>query len=96
MVSVPEPMKPLFDAAQETVRSYFSQLKIDPTQASIEVAGERYLLMRASSLSIDFFNTITNLYSDREEEEAFKLGATFLFDIAHVIGMEDAKAFHQD
>lgn len=94
-VTVPEAMKPLFDIAQTTVHNYFSQIKADPTQASIDIAGERYLLLRASSLSIDFFDTIQKLYSDKGEEEAFKLGATFLFDISHVIGMEDAKAFHQ-
>jgi len=94
-VSVPDGMKPLFDAAQKTVHDYFSDFKTDPTQASIEIGGQRYLLMRASSLSIDFFKTITQLYSDKSEEAAFKLGSTFLFDISHVIGVEDAKAFHQ-
>jgi CheY-like chemotaxis protein/predicted hydrocarbon binding protein len=94
-VSVPDGMKPIFDAAQNTVHDYFSQFKADPTQASIEIGGQRYLLMRASSLSIDFFKTITQLYSDKSEEDAFKLGATFLFDISHVIGVEDGKAFHE-
>ena len=42
-----------------------------------------------------FLNTIQHLYSDRGEKEALAIGKNFLFDIAHVIGMNDAKNFHQ-
>ncbi len=94
-VRVPEPFRPLFDIAQDTVRQFFSLANIDPTHASIEVSGERYVLLRASSLSVDFLTTIKNLYADYGEDEAFQIGRTFLFDIAHVIGMEDAKNFHK-
>ena len=41
-----------------------------------------------------FLTKIKNLYADKGEEEAFAIGRNFLFDIAHVIGMEDAKKFH--
>jgi signal transduction histidine kinase/ActR/RegA family two-component response regulator len=94
-VRVPEPFKPLFDVAQETVRSYFSQCITDPTKATIKISGQRYVLLRASSLSVDFLDTIRKLYSDYGEDEAISIGRNFLFDIAHVIGMEDAKNFHK-
>ena len=94
-VRVPEPFKQLFDVAQETVRSYFSQCITDPTQATIKISDQRYVLLRASSLSVDFLDTIRNLYSDYGEEEAISIGRNFLFDISHVIGMEDAKNFHK-
>ncbi len=94
-VRVPEPFKPFFEVAQETVRKFFSQTRTDPTQATIEISGERYVLLRASSLSVDFLTTIKNLYSDYGEDEAFAIGRNFLFDISHVIGMEDAKNFHK-
>ena len=42
----------------------------------------------------DFLNTIKNLYADRGEDKALLFGKNFLFDIAHVIGMNDAKNFH--
>lgn len=51
--------------------------------------------MRASSLSIDFFEKILNLYEDKGPREATKIGQNFLFDISHVIGLEDAKQFHK-
>lgn len=94
-VSVPDTIKPLFDEAQKTVGEYFRDLKMDPTRGTIEINDQRYVLVRASALSNDFLSTIQQLYSDRGEKEALSIGKNFLFDIAHVIGMNDAKNFHQ-
>lgn len=93
-VSVPEDMKPLFDFAQKKVGDYFRELKMDPAKGTIEINDQRYILIRASALSIDFLSTIQKLYSDRGEEEALIIGKNFLFDISHVIGTNDAKNFH--
>ncbi|RYF94251.1 MAG: hypothetical protein EOO02_23755, partial [Chitinophagaceae bacterium] len=93
-VSVPAALKPLFDVAQKTVNEYFSHLKMDPTKGTIEINDQRYVLVRASALSKDFLETIQNLYADRGETEAMSIGKNFLFDIAHVIGMNDARNFH--
>jgi two-component sensor histidine kinase/predicted hydrocarbon binding protein len=84
----------IFNSAKETVRRYFSDFHPDPSRGTIEISGERYLLVRASALSVEFLNSIKNLYADRGEEEAYSIGRNFLFDIAHVIGKEDAKNFH--
>jgi predicted hydrocarbon binding protein len=35
------------------------------------------------------------MYLNKGEEEAFAIGRNFLFDIGHVLGMEDAKRFHK-
>ncbi len=94
-VSVPEGIKPLFEEAQKTVGAYFRNLKMDPTRGTIEINDQRYVLVRASALSNDFLNTIQKLYADRGEKEALSIGKNFLFDIAHVIGTNDAKNFHQ-
>lgn len=94
-VSVPDAFKPLFDEAQKIVGEYFRNLKMDPTRGTIEINDQRYVLVRASALSNDFLDTIQHLYSDRGEKEALTIGKNFLFDIAHVIGMNDAKNFHQ-
>lgn len=94
-VSVPNQIKPIFDKAQKTVGKYFSDLYHDPEKGTIEIHDQRYVLVRASALSYDFLNTIQNLYADRGEEEAINIGRNFLFDIAHVIGLEDAKNFHK-
>ena len=94
-VRVPEAMQGLFDQAQQTVASYFADFQTDPTRATIKISGQRYVLMRASSLSVDFLKTIRNLYADQGEEEALAIGRSFLFDVAHVLGIEDARKFHE-
>lgn len=95
-VNVPETFKPIFDKAQETVGEYFKSIRMEPTQGTIQVGEERYVLMRASALSYDFLKSILNLYADRGEEEAMKIGHDFLYDIAHLIGKEDALNFHKE
>jgi two-component sensor histidine kinase/predicted hydrocarbon binding protein len=94
-VTVPKEMKPLFDKAQKTVGNYFLDLYHEPEKGTIEIQDQRYVLVRASALSYDFLNTIQKLYADRGEEEANSIGRNFLFDIAHVIGLEDAKNFNK-
>ncbi len=94
-VRVPDAIKPLFDKAQQTVGEYFCNLKMDPTRGTIEINDQRYVLVRASALSNDFLDTVRQLYSDRGDKEAMTIGKNFLFDIAHVIGINDAKNFHQ-
>jgi len=94
-VHVPDQIKPIFDIAEKTVGEYFKSLKTDPSTATIEIANQRYVLVRASTLSFEFLNTIKNLYADRGEKEAISIGKNFLFDISHVIGINDARNFHQ-
>ncbi len=93
-VSVPEPFSAIFQQAQDNVQRYFENLVFKPTQGLIEVENERYVLVRASSLSCDFFNYLRHLYSDRDAQTAFQTGQDFLFDIGHVLGIADAKCFH--
>lgn len=93
-VTAPEPFKPIFDDAQNIVRDYFKNLKLQPTKGTIEINDQRYVLVRASSLSYEFFTQITQLYANKGKDEAFNIGRNFLFDIGHVLGMEDAKRFH--
>lgn len=73
---------------------YFTEMKRDPTKGTLEISGERYVLVRAASMSVDFFDTIRKLYHDQGEEEAHNITKQFLFDIAHSIGMQDARNFH--
>ena len=94
-ITVPGQFKEVFDKAQKMVGSYFQELKADPSKARIEINGDRYVLLRASSLSVGFLNKIRDLYADKGEKEAFLIGQNFLFDIAHVLGLEDAQNFHK-
>lgn len=92
-VKVPENFKPIFDKAEDLVSKYFLNFETIPEEGRIEINNERYVLLRASSLSVDFFNKIKALYADKGEAAATIIGKNFLFDIAHVIGLEDAKSF---
>lgn len=93
-VKVPDSFRDIFDKAEETVGKYFTGLDLNPSEGTIKINNERYVLVRASSLSYGFFNKVMDLYSDRGEAEAIVIGKNFLFDISHVIGIEDAKNFH--
>ncbi len=94
-VKAPKPFAPFFKKAEETVGEYFKSLKFTPSKGTIEINDERYVLVRASALSYDFLNSFIKLYSDRGEDEAINIAKNILFDIAHVIGLEDARNFHK-
>ena len=93
-VSVPGDLAPVFLRAQSYVRQYFKRKKQVPSKAQIEVSGERYILVRAASMSKEFFDLVTSLYQDRGEDEARTVASSFLFDMAHAIGKADAKSFY--
>lgn len=94
-VKVPKAMEPLFEKAQEYVQSYFKTRAEDPTKGVVVIGGERYILVRAASLSFHFLEFIKTMYPGLEEEEAVKAASSVLFDVAHAIGNADAKAFHK-
>ncbi len=94
-VSVPEPFRPIFSRAQQYVEQYFSQRVEDPRHSSILISGERYILVRAASMSVEFFDLVTSLYQDKGPEEARKVASNLLFDVAHAIGKADARSFHE-
>ncbi len=92
-VRVPESLQSVFRKAQEYVDRYFQERTRDPGRGFIEVSGERYILVRAASMSKEFFELVTSLYRDRGEKEARAVTLGFLFDIAHSIGKADARSF---
>src|SRR5688572_21533099 len=85
-VRVPKDIKPIFEKAQKTVGKYFESLRLTPSKGTIEINGERYILVRASALSLEFLNSISHYYSDRGTEEALSIGKNILFDLAHMLG----------
>ena len=92
-VDVPAPLAPLFRRAEEYVRRYFADRVENPETASVLISGERYILVRAASMSVEFFDLVTSLYKDRGADEAASVAKNLLFDVAHAIGRADARAF---
>ncbi|MCK4870413.1 MAG: diguanylate cyclase [Gammaproteobacteria bacterium] len=93
-VKVPPQFESVFKTAEKYVREYFKEFKADPSKGTIEISDERYILVRAASMSVDFFETIKNLYRGAGEDEAHNVALQLLFDVAHAIGKQDAKKFH--
>ncbi len=94
-VKVPKSIQPIFSKAEKLVKDYFSSLKFDPSKGCIEINNERYILVRASALSHEFLNSIKYLYKDRGEEESLSIGKNILFDLSHVLGLDDARNFQK-
>ena len=89
-VVVPDEMASVFEEAEEAVGRYFAQLRRVPEQGTIEIGGERYVLLRAASLSIEFFETVRRLFADDNRPAADAFARNMLFDLAHAIGRSDA------
>ncbi len=92
-VSVPDAIAPLFLRAQDYVRRYFADRLEEPEQSRITISGERYVLVRAASMSVEFFDMVTSLYADRGADEAANVARNLLYDLAHSLGRADAHAF---
>jgi len=93
-VDVPKGFESIFAQAEKVVSSYFAGLSHDPSRAAIEVGGERYILVRAASLSIEFFALVRRLFGAGRETDADEFSRNILFDLAHAIGKSDAENFH--
>jgi signal transduction histidine kinase/CheY-like chemotaxis protein len=90
-VRVPDKFVPLFEEAQAYVARYFAAQRFDPEHGTLEISGQRYVLVRAASMSVEFYDMVRRFYGTEEEAHAVAHG--LLFDIAHAMGMADAKAF---
>jgi PAS domain S-box-containing protein len=90
-VRVPDKFAPLFEQAQSYVTRYFADIQFAPERGTLEVCGQRYVLVRAASMSVEFHEMVRSLY--REDREAVAVAHALLFDIAHSMGLADARAF---
>ncbi len=85
-VRVPEAFVGLFDQAEKYVREHFEHMHREPERGTIHVGDERYVLIRAASLTTGFMEVMRDVIG---EEEALR----FWYRIARVIGRDDARAF---
>jgi hypothetical protein len=63
-VRVPEKFAPLFERAQQYVTRYFADQKSAPERGTLEICGHRYVLVRAASMSVEFYEMVTKLYGE--------------------------------
>lgn len=93
--STPKDYEEMFLEIQDKFSDYFSEKTFYPSEGKIEINNERYILMRSSSISYDFFKGLMSLLEENGENSSFELAADMLFDIAHIIGKKDAKKYHE-
>jgi len=93
-VRVPAELAEVFAQAEEVVSRYFRERRDDPSHGSIEIHGQRYVLVRAASLSVEFFSLVDDLFGPGREAEAGVFSRNILYDLAHAVGKADARDFH--
>jgi two-component system cell cycle sensor histidine kinase/response regulator CckA len=91
---VPAALEDVFARAEEAVAGYFRDRRDDPEHGTIEVFGERYVLVRAASLSVEFFALVRELLGSGRTAEADEFSRNILYDLAHAIGRSDARRLH--
>lgn len=94
-VEVPENMAEKFESAQDYVKKYFEELKMDPEEGTITIGEDRYIILRASSPSVHFLEFVRNMYPALEPEEAREASSRVQYDFARAIGRADARHFHE-
>lgn len=93
-VRVPGAMAAPFVQAEDAVGRYFAGLLADPSKGTIEILGERYVLVRGAALSVEFVSLLEQLFGDGGGHEATDYARHMLYDLGHAIGKADARSFH--
>ena len=83
---VPAPFEPLFEVADQYVSKLFKEFEHQPEKGTIHVGGDRYLLVRASSLFVALFDQLENAFGEEQAQE-------FIYNMARTIGKADARDF---
>ena len=94
-IKIPEKFENAFMAAEKTVSEYFQLKSFRPDAGSIEIADDRYILLRGASISVEFFQLCRKLFGKANQREADMFASSLLYELAHSIGISDAKRCHK-
>ena len=83
---VPEPLVPVFLAAQKKMEDMFKHIDKNPSKGRLTIQDERYLLIRANSLATGFI-------SEAEKVVGKEAAEMLLYNFAFAIGKGEAKGF---
>lgn len=95
VVEVPESLRAPFVKGNEDVRQYFLHRFFDPARGHLQVGDERYILVRAASMSTEFYDLVHSLYQDQGDRAARQVAFSLLYDVAHALGKADAGVFQR-
>ncbi len=95
-VDVPPEFRAPFAVAEKLVAEFFADMKAEPAQGRIRIRDERYILVRAGGLSVEFFTLVRGLFAADRHADADEFSRNFLYDLAHALGRSDARRFHRE
>ena len=85
-VRCPEPLEPLFCASEDALESFFSGVESQPEIGQLRISGERYILARAATFSVELRRIL--------EKEYGRLAAEKLsYSVGRAAGTKDAEFF---
>jgi uncharacterized protein len=85
-VRCPEPLSPLFCASEKALGGFFSGIESSPEVGQLTISGERYILARAATFSVELRRIL--------EEEYGRLAAEKLaYSLGRAAGTKDAEFF---
>ncbi|MEM6993071.1 MAG: V4R domain-containing protein [Myxococcota bacterium] len=85
-VRVPEPFAPPFEAAERYVEKLFTEFVRQPSEGTVHVGGDRYVMMRCESLYLAWFDAMAESFGEDAARE-------FIYNTAREIGRSDAQGF---
>jgi len=91
IVDAPTTFSELIKGALPKVLDFHELPKRILNKGEITISDERFVLMRADSISFDFIKTVEKFYKSKNKLDAFQLSSSLLYDLSHVLGREDAK-----
>ncbi len=68
-VRVPAVFEPPFARAEKFVETLFSDLVRAPEQGTIHVGGDRYVMVRAESLYLSWFDALSDSFGEEAARE---------------------------
>jgi son of sevenless-like protein len=81
---VPPPFEAAFAKAETYIERLFSDFQRRPEEGTIRIGGERYVLLRAESLYLAWFDAMESTFGA-------EVASDFIYNTAREIGGEDAR-----
>jgi PAS domain S-box-containing protein len=95
IIEAPATFHEIIDSTLVKVLGFHNVPKRILNKGAITISDERFVMMRAESISFDFIKTVEQFYQSKNKIDAFQLSSSLLYDLSHVLGREDAKKMRQ-
>ena len=87
-VRVPPAFEPPFARAEQFVEKLFQDFRHRPEQGTLHISGDRYILMRAESLYVSWFDALDETFGE-------EVARDFIYNRAREIGRSDSRTFSE-